>query len=38
MTRTWAACARVFVEQVSEGARRWRSKRNKKADPAELAA
>ena len=35
---TWAESARVFVEQVSEGARRWRSKRGKKSAPAELAA
>jgi glycosyltransferase involved in cell wall biosynthesis len=38
MTMSWAASARVFVEQVSEGARRWRSKRGKKTQPAELAA
>jgi glycosyltransferase involved in cell wall biosynthesis len=35
---TWAASARTFVEQVSEGARRWRSKRGRKAVPSELAA
>jgi glycosyltransferase involved in cell wall biosynthesis len=35
---TWAQCARTFVEQVSEGARRWRSKRARKSAAAELAA
>ena len=35
---TWAASARTFVEQVSEGARRWRSKRGRKSAPSELAA
>jgi len=35
---TWAASARTFVEQVSDGARRWRSKRGKKSAPAEQAA
>lgn len=38
MTMTWAASARIFVEQVTEGARRWRSKKSKKAAQAELAA
>jgi glycosyltransferase involved in cell wall biosynthesis len=38
MTMTWANSARVFVEQVSEGARRWRSKRGRKAVPTEQAA
>ena len=35
---TWAASARTFVEQVSEGARRWRSKRGRKSAPSELTA
>ena len=38
LTRTWTASARIFVEQVTEGARRWRSKKARKAAPAELAA